>query len=106
MRTHEDGYIWTLFRDHSYRSKYTINNSRRFLRDSEEIFNTVDDALEDGIDELIYNCPDEGSFRIIVTRVGDSIDNYRLEKGFAYKDKIRKRRCFRIFYCNFILFII
>ena len=64
----KDGFIWTL-------NKIGMGKVD-FIKDSDTIFDTADEALEDGMIEL-KKCPDGNPFEIIVTRTGMPTDDYR-----------------------------
>ena len=63
-----DGFIWTL----NKLGRGKVN----FIKDSDTIFDTADEALEDGMTEL-EKCPDGDYFEILVTRPGMPTNNYR-----------------------------
>lgn len=63
-----DGFIWVL-------SKLNMGKTD-FIKDSDTIFDTADEALEDGIIEL-EKCPDGKIYEIKVSRIGMPTNNYR-----------------------------
>ena len=81
----EDGFIWTLNKI----KKWKVN----FIKESDTIFDTADDALEDGMIEL-EKCPDGDYFEIVVTKVGTPENNSRFIVKRAVKTKSGKITAF------------
>jgi hypothetical protein len=57
-----DGYVWEI---NEYVGPTFGNRKRLFVEESDDIFDTPEEAFEDGM-EALNTCPDEGYFQMVV----------------------------------------